>query len=195
VEEGHVKVVPNLDGLIPRSGDAKGGLASVVEAHNGDGISVLVLVNGELALRTGVPDLDLSVEGTSDDLSVISGESDGKDVSLVTNELGDGSAGGDVPETDSAVPGGGEGKAGVTSELDLTDEVRVASHHLSWGAPLTVLILLTLGLEAPFDEGAIAGSGKEELLSLSIDFFFTDGEGGNPTAVTFKEASVLETVL
>ena len=191
VEEGHVKVVPNLDGLIPRGSDAKSGLASVVEAHNRDGISVLVLVNGELALRTGVPDLDFSVEGTSDDLSVISGKSNREDVSLVTNELGDGSAGGDVPETDSAIPGGGEGKAGVTSKLDLTDEVRVASHHLSWGAPLTVLILLTLGLELPFDEGAITGTGKEELLSLSIDFFFTDGEGGNPTAVTCKKRDVL----
>jgi len=195
VEEGHVKVVPNLDGLIPRGSDAKGGLAGVVETHNRDGIGVLVLVNGELALRTGVPDLDFSVERASDDLSVISGQSNREDVSLVTNELGDGSAGGDVPEADSAVPGGREGKAGVTSELDLTDEVRVTGHHLSWGAPLTVLILLTLGLELPFDEGAITGTRKEELLSLSIDFFFTDGEGGNPTTVTFKEASVLETVL
>jgi len=195
MEEGHVKVVPNLDGLIPRGSDAKGGLASVVEAHNRDGISVLVLVNSELALRTGVPDLDFSVQRASDDLSVIGGQSNGEDISLVTNELRDGSAGGDIPEADSTVPGGGEGKAGVTSELDLTNEVRVASHHLSWGTPLTVLILLTLGLELPLDKGAITGTRKEELLSLSIDFFFTDGEGGNPTAVTFKEASVLETVL
>jgi hypothetical protein len=195
VEEGHVEVIPNLDGLIPGGGDAESGLASVVEAHNRNGISVLVLVNGELALRASVPDLDVSVERTSDDLSVISGQGNREDISLVTDELGDGPASGDVPQTDRAVPGGGEGKAGVTSELDLTDEVRVASHHLSWGAPLTVLFLLTLWLEAPFDEGAITRSGKEELLPLSIDLFFTDGEGSNPTAMTFEEASVLETVL
>ena len=191
VEEGHVEVVPDLDGLIPRGSDAEGGLASVVEAHNRDSISVLVLVNGELALRAGVPDLDLSIERASDDLSVISGQSNREDVSLVTNELGDGSASGDVPEADSAVPRGGEGKAGVTSEFDLTDEVRVASHHLPWGAPLTVLFLLTLWLELPFDEGAITRARKEELLSLSFDFFFTDGEGGNPTAMTCDKRDVL----
>ena len=44
----------------------------MVEFDTGDGISVLVLVNGVLALGTGVPDLDLVIKTTSDDLSVIS---------------------------------------------------------------------------------------------------------------------------
>ena len=185
VEEGHVEVIPDLDGLVPRSGDAKCGLAGVVETDYGNGIFMLVLVDSELALGTGVPDLDLSVEGTSDDLSVISGKGNGEDVSLVTNELGDGAAGGDVPKTNGTVPGGGEGETRVTSELDLGDEVGVTSHHLAGTAPFAVLVLFTLGLELPLDEGLIAGSGKKEFLSLSIDFLFTDGEGGNPTTMTY----------
>jgi len=44
----------------------------VVEFDARNGIRVLVLVNGVLALRTGVPDLDLVIKATSDDLSVIS---------------------------------------------------------------------------------------------------------------------------
>jgi len=195
VKEGHVEVIPDLDCLIPRSGDTECGLAGVVETDHRDGILMLILVDGELALGTGVPDLDLSVEGASDDLSVISGEGNGENVSLVTNELGDGASGGDVPKTNGTIPGGGEGETRVTSELDLGDEVGVTGHHLAGTSPLAVLILFTLGLELPLDKGLITGSGKEELGSLSIDFLFTNGEGGNPTTMTSHETSVLEAVL
>jgi hypothetical protein len=75
VHEGHVEVVPDLDGLVPRSSDADGGLGGVVELDAGDGIGVLVLVDGVLALGTGVPDLDLFVETAGDDLAIVSGES------------------------------------------------------------------------------------------------------------------------
>ena len=183
VEEGHVEVVPDLDGLIPGSGDAKSGLLGVVESDNGDGIGMLVVLDGVLALRAGVPDLDVSVEGASDDLSVVGGEGNGENVSLVTNELGDGGAGGDVPETNRAVPRGRESEARIASELDLRDEMRVTAHHLSGLAPLGITLLLTGRVESPLDEGSIAGTGKKEFLGLTVDFLLTDSEGGNPTAV------------
>lgn len=126
VHEVHVQVVPNLDGSVPRGGNADGRLGSVVELDAGDGIVVVVLLDSVLALGTGVPDLDLLVETSSDDLSVVVGESNGEDILGVTNELAHGSAVGDVPETDGAIPGSGESKAGVTGEHDLTDKVRVA---------------------------------------------------------------------
>jgi len=195
VEQGHVKVVPNLDGLIPRGGDAKSGLAGVVETDDGDGISVLVLVNGELALGAGVPDLDVLVEATSDNLTIISGKGNGEDISVVTDELGDGAAGGNVPQTNGTVPRGGEGEAGVASELDLGDEVSVTGHHLGGAAPLAVLLFLTLGLESPLDEGLITGTGEKEFAALAIDFLLTNGEGGDPAAVASEETSVLEAVL
>jgi hypothetical protein len=50
VHKGHVKIVPDFDGLVPGSSHANCGLGSVVELDAGDGISVLVLVNGVLAL-------------------------------------------------------------------------------------------------------------------------------------------------
>ena len=49
VHKGHVKVIPNLDGLVPRGSDANCWLGGVVELDAGDGIGVLVLVNGVLA--------------------------------------------------------------------------------------------------------------------------------------------------
>ena len=146
---------------------------------------MVVLVDGELALRAGVPDLDVSVEGSSDDLSVISGKGNGENVLLVANQLGDGSASGNVPKADGTVPRGGESETGVTGELDLADEVGVASHHLSGHAPGLVLVLITHWVESPLDESLIAGAGEEEFFSLSVNFLFTNGEGGNPTTVTY----------
>ena len=126
VHEGHVEVVPHLDGLVPGGSDADSGLLGVVESDAGDGIGVLALVDGMLALRAGVPDLDLLVETSSDDLSVVSGEGDGEHILLMSDQLADGPSGGDVPESDAAIPGGREAEAGVSGKLDFTDEVRVA---------------------------------------------------------------------
>jgi len=61
---------------------------------------VLVLVNGVLAFTLGVPDLDLVIKTTSDDLSVILTDTDGENILGVTNKLSDSLAGGDVSETD-----------------------------------------------------------------------------------------------
>ena len=104
VEQGHVQVVPDLDRLIPRGSNAKCGLSGVIEADHGDSVLMIVFVDGELAFRARVPDLDVSVEGSSDDLSVISGKSDREDVLLVADKLGDGSASSDIPKTNSAIP-------------------------------------------------------------------------------------------
>lgn len=76
VHKLHVGVIPDLDGLIPRGGDADSGLLGVVESDTGDGIGVSVFVNGVLALGLDVPDFDLVITSTGEDLSAISGESD-----------------------------------------------------------------------------------------------------------------------
>lgn len=76
VDQSHVRVIPDFDGLIPGSGDAEGGLFLLVEElHARDGVGVLVLVNDVLALTAGVPDSDLFVQTSRDDLSVIGGNS------------------------------------------------------------------------------------------------------------------------
>jgi len=72
VHEGHVEIVPHLDALIPGSSDADSRFLSMVESDAGDGILMLTLVNGMLAFRTGVPDLDILIEASGNNLSVIS---------------------------------------------------------------------------------------------------------------------------
>ena len=48
------------------------------------------LLDGELALTDGVPDLEVLVSATGGNLSVIGGESDGENVSGVADESLDG---------------------------------------------------------------------------------------------------------
>jgi len=79
--------------------------------------------------------------------------------------------------------------------LDLTDEVRVTSEHLSGLSPFAVFFIVLFVIEVPSDEGLISGSREEEFNSFSVHFFFTNSEGGNPAAVTFKVSLVFERVL
>lgn len=176
VHKLHVGVVPDLDGLIPRGSDANGGLVSMIEAHAGNGISVSVLVNSVLALSLDVPDLNLVVATSGKDLSVISREGNGEDISGVSNELADSLASGDVPETDSAIPGGREAEATVTSQADLVHKVGVTGEHLLGLSPLDVLLVGGLVVQLPLDEGLVARAREEEFNFLSIDLLFTDGE-------------------
>jgi hypothetical protein len=87
VHELHVGVVPDLDGLIPRGGDADGGLGLVVESNARDGISVRVLVNGMFADTVDVPDFDLVIASTGENLVLVGRESNGEDISGVTMSL------------------------------------------------------------------------------------------------------------
>jgi len=196
VHELHVSVVPNLDGLIPRGGNADGGLGLVVEADARNGIGVSVFVNGMLALTSDVPDLDVVVASTGKDLSVISRKSNREDISGVTDELDLGLSGLEVPKTDGTIPRGGQAMVGVTSEADLVDEVRVTGEHSGGSSPFSVLFVGVLVIKSPLDEGLVARSGDKEfnLLAVSVSLL-ADSKRGDPATVTLEVTLLLESVL
>jgi len=51
-------IIPDLDGLVPRGTDDNGALDILVELDCRDPVSVSILLNCELALTYGVPDLE-----------------------------------------------------------------------------------------------------------------------------------------
>jgi len=69
---------------------------------------VSLLSDCELAVTEGVPQLDGSVAGAGDDLSVVGGERDGENIVSVPDESAGGGAGGELPQTEGLVPGGRE---------------------------------------------------------------------------------------
>lgn len=75
-----------------------------------------LLGDGVLAVAEGVPQLDGLVPRTGDDLAVVGGERDGKDVVGVADEAAGGGAGGELPEAESLVPRGGEGVGAVRGD-------------------------------------------------------------------------------
>jgi hypothetical protein len=195
VHELHVGVVPDLDGLIPRGGNADGGLGLVVESNTRDGVGVSVFVNGMLAFSLDVPDFDLVVTSSSKDLSVISREGNGKDISGVSTKLDLGLSGLEVPKADGTIPRGGEAMVAVTGEADLVNEVRVTGEHTAGLTPFSVLfVVVVLVIKSPLNEGSITRSGDEEFNLLTVFLFNTDSEGSDPTTMALKVTLLLEDV-
>jgi len=69
---------------------------------------VALLSNRELAVAKSIPELDAAVARSGDDLSVIGGEGNGKNVIGVSNETAGGSSSGKLPKAESLVPRGGK---------------------------------------------------------------------------------------
>lgn len=67
-----------------------------------------LLSDGEFAVTESVPQLDGSVAGAGNNLSVVGGEGNGEDVVCVSNKAAGGGTGRELPQTESLVPGGGE---------------------------------------------------------------------------------------
>ena len=114
-----------LDKLVPASRDDDGSLGKGRESDAGNPLGVAVLLDGELADTDGVPELDGSVSGGREDLSVVGREGDREDVLGVADESSDGVTAGEVPKSEGGVPGAGEGVLTVGADLDVGDEVGV----------------------------------------------------------------------
>jgi hypothetical protein len=62
--------------------------------------------DGELAITESVPQLDCSIPRSRNNLSVIGGKGNGENIVGVSDESSSGSTSGELPETESLVPGG-----------------------------------------------------------------------------------------
>jgi len=195
VDELHVgKSVPNLDGSIPGSRHADGGLGLVIESDARDGIGVSVVLNSVSAFRSGVPNLDGGVSGTGHDHVVAGGDSNGEDVSRVTNELGESSSGLNVPKTNATIPRGREAELAVSGQANLFNEVRVASVHFARFTPLLLFISVFLGLKVPSDHSLITGGRHKVFFVFAIEFALANNERGDPATVTLEVSSVSKNV-
>ena len=103
-----LRLISYLDELVPAGGDNDGVLGVGAEANAGDPLGVALVGDGELAVTEGVPQLDGAVTGTGDDLTVVGGEGDGQNIVGVADKGAGGVTGGQLPETERLVPGGGQ---------------------------------------------------------------------------------------
>lgn len=148
--------ITHLDDLVPASRDDDRVGRVGAESHTGDPLGVAVLLDVELALSEGVPELDGAVSGSGDDLSVVSGEADGQNIRVVADESSSGGSGVEVPESKGLVPGRAQGELTVGGDDDIRDEVGVTLEDLLW-----VTVAALVAGELPDDERLVTGSGDE----------------------------------
>lgn len=117
-----------------------------------------LFLDGVFANSQSVPQFDGSVAGGGNDLTVVSRESDGKDILGVSNKSSGGVSGGKVPEAESSVPRSGESELSIGGDDNVADEVGVS---LKTALGDTVLSVFTG--QVPHDDGLVTGSGEEHV--------------------------------
>lgn len=125
--------VPDLDELVPTSGNDEWVLGGRRESDAGNplGVASVSSGDGELALAEGVPQSDLLVSGTRNDLSVVVGESNRENILLVSDKSSGGYTSVEVPEAEGCVPRSRESELTIGGDDDLLDEVVVAVESLA----------------------------------------------------------------
>jgi len=152
-----------LDELVPTSGDDDRVLRVRGESHAGDPLSVALVSDGVLAVTEGVPELDGAVTGAGDDLAVVGGEADAKDIVGVADETAGGLASRELPEAEGLVPGRGESVGAVRGDDTVADNVGVAVERA-----LRVTVRGVVAGQVPDDEGLVAGSGEEHVRAEAL---------------------------
>lgn len=119
--------IPDLDGAVPGPRDDhrvnRGGRESNAAHPVAVGIGVLDCV---FAFSEGIPELDRSVAGGGDDLSVVGGKSDTEDILGVPDEASGGDSDIKIPEAQGRIPGARQSELAVGGDDDVVDEVGMA---------------------------------------------------------------------
>lgn len=115
-----------LDQLVPSSADNYRVLGIRREANARDPVGVALVGDGEFAVSESVPQLDCSIAGARNDLSVVCGEGNGEDIVGVADKGTGGVTGRELPQSKSLVPGRRQGIGTVRGDHTVGNNVRVA---------------------------------------------------------------------
>ncbi|QSZ33384.1 hypothetical protein DSL72_002972 [Monilinia vaccinii-corymbosi] len=196
-----------LDKLVPSRGDNDRVLWVRAESNARNPVGVSLLSDGELAVTEGVPQLNCTVAGPGDNLSVIGRERNGKDVIVVSNKSAGGGSSGKLPKAESPVPGGG--KSVSTIGGDHLEIKKVLAFHCQFAdcahnskrhqfqatytvrndvrVPVERSLWVTIGSlvasQIPDDERLVARTRQEHVWVLE-----RSRKGGDPAAVALEGA-------
>lgn len=177
VFEAKVGQVPDFEGFVPGAGDDDWVLGGWRELDGGDPFVVAVLAFlAPFKFSEGVPEFDGLVSAGRDDLSVVGGESDGEYVVLVSSEPGSSDTSFQIPESESLIPGSGNGELTARADDDVGDEVVVSLQSFHW-----VTVGLTVSVQLPDDQGLVSRGGDEHVGELWVG-----GDLGYPASVALE---------
>ena len=98
-----------------------------------------LLLDVELALAEGVPQLNGAIPGTRDDLPVVRAERNGQDISRMTNESSCRQTRIQVPKAEGVIPGSAKSELTVGRDDNVGYEVVVAVED-SFGVAIRALV-------------------------------------------------------
>jgi len=127
----HLGQIPDLDELIPTTGNDERVSRVRRETNTRNPLRVTIFSDVILALTESVPQLDRLITRTRNDLTVISREGNREDIVGVANETTGGSPAGEVPKTESLIPRGGQSELTVGRDGKIFDKVRVTNKRLT----------------------------------------------------------------
>lgn len=135
---------PYLDELIPSSRDDDWVLWVWRETNARDPLGVALLLDGELAVTEGVPELDGAIAGSGNDLTVVGGEGDGENITSVSDETAGGVSGSELPETEGLIPRGGKSVSSIGGDHTVGDNVRMSVERSLWDTERSSIIWSTI---------------------------------------------------
>ena len=127
----HLGQIPDLDELIPTTGDDERVSRVRRETNTRNPLRVTIFSDVILALTESVPQLDRLITRTRNDLTVIGREGNGEDIVGVANETTGGGTAVEVPETESLIPRGGQSELTVRRDGKIFNEVGVTDKRLT----------------------------------------------------------------
>jgi len=130
---------PDLNELIPAGADDNWVLWVRAESNARNPVGVSLLVDGKLAVSESVPQLDGSVAGSGDNLSVVGRERDGENVVVVSNKSAGGGTSGKLPKAESLVPGSRESVGTIRGDDTVGNNMRVTVKR-SFGVAVGTLV-------------------------------------------------------
>lgn len=170
---------PNLNQFVPTSGDDDRVLWVGGESHTRNPFGVSLVSDGKLAVTEGVPELNALVTRTRDDLPVVGGERDGKDIASVSNKSSGGDTSGELPQSEGLVPRRGESVGTVGGNHTVGDDVRVTMERPLWN---TVALVVTG--KVPDNQRLVTRTRQKHVGALK-----RSSKTGNPSAVTLQSSS------
>jgi hypothetical protein len=186
--ELQVGQTPNFDNFVPTAGDDKGSSEVGRETHARDPISVAIITDGVFALSKSVPQLQLVVAGTGNNLAVVSAEGDTGDITSVSNKAAGSLAAIEVPEAERSVPRAGQSELSIRANDNVLNKVRVADQGFTRNSSNTGSTSgIAVTVDVPVDNGLVSGGSENGVASI-----LRASNCRHPVAVSLEGSEVFE---
>jgi len=153
---------PDLDETIPAARDSNGGRRIGGEGNIRDPLGVTLLGEVELALTKSVPQLDNTITTARHDLTVISRESNSKNILGVANETAGADTVGEIPQTKGVIPAARKSIVAIVGKLHVLHKVAVAVE-----TTLSMSVFLARAGQLPHHESLVPRTRDEQIRTLA----------------------------